>query len=296
MPLQVNGKPVHDDALFAEFSSIKSYFESLGNVSCCERDEEFRGYAKQNMIARMLLSEEAARKMPLPPDSEIDAAVEQMKQEQGEFQFAALVATSPGQLEGIRAEIAANLRVQRFLESLWADLPEPTDDDLKKYYDAHLPAFMSPEELRASHISKNPGRGETREAVYQELRDVRKQLLAGADFDELARIHSDKGKEQIDLGFFKRGELPEEFELVAFSMEIGELSPVFPSTYGLHIAKLTDRHPPTPKPFDQARDAVRQMLLEEHRKQKTQSLVDHLQSTAQITETSDEPNTEPATA
>src|SRR3981189_1697968 len=125
MPLQVNGKSVHDDALFAEFSSIKSYFESLGNVSCCERDEEFRGYAKQNMIARMLLSEEAARKMPLPPDTEIDAAVEQMKQEQGEFQFAALVATSPGQLEGIRAEIAANLPVQRFLESLCADLPHP---------------------------------------------------------------------------------------------------------------------------------------------------------------------------
>ena len=37
MPMTVNGKPVNEDALYAEFSSIKSYFESLGNVSCCER-------------------------------------------------------------------------------------------------------------------------------------------------------------------------------------------------------------------------------------------------------------------
>ena len=28
MPLLVNGRPVNDDALYAEFSSIKSYFES----------------------------------------------------------------------------------------------------------------------------------------------------------------------------------------------------------------------------------------------------------------------------
>src|SRR5258706_13932730 len=199
MPLLVNGRPVNDDALYAEFSSIKSYFESLGNVSCCERDEEFRGYARENMIARMLLSEEAARRHAPPAESEIDAAVEAMKQEQGEFQFAAMVATSAEQLDGVRREIASNLRVQRLLESIWADLKEPSEADLREYYEAHLPAFMSPEQLRASHISKNPGRGETREPVYQELREVRHKLLAGADFDELARTHSDKGKEQIDL-------------------------------------------------------------------------------------------------
>src|SRR5207302_7784108 len=179
---------------------------------------------------------------------------------------------------GIRQEIASNLRVQRLLESLWGELAEPTEGEVREYYAANLGAFMSPEELRASHISKNPGRGETREAVYQELREVRRKLLGGADFDELARVHSDKGKEQIDLGFFKRGELPEEFEIVAFSMEIGELSPVFASTYGYHIARVTDRRPPAPQPFDEARETARQMMVEERRKAKTQALVDELRA------------------
>ncbi len=284
MPLIVNGTPVSDDVLYAEFSSIKSYFESLGNVSCCERDEEFRGYARQNLIAKALLAEEAARRMPAPEAAEIDAAIEAMKREQGDFQFAAMAATSPGELEGIRQEIAHNLRTQKMLEELWRDLPEPTDDELRKYYDDHLPAFMSPDEVRASHISKNPGHGENRESIYQELRLVRQKLLAGTDFDELAREHSDKGKEQIDLGFFKRGDLPEEFELVAFSMEIGELSPVFASTYGFHITKITDRKPAAPKPFEEAKDFARQMLVEERRKTRTQAVVSELQATARIEE------------
>jgi parvulin-like peptidyl-prolyl isomerase len=296
MSLIVNGKPASEDALYAEFSSIKSYFEQLGNVSCCERDEEFRGYAKQNMIARMLLAGEAERRLPSPSDAEIDAVIENLKREQGEFQFAASVATAPGQMEGVRAEIGSNIRVQKMLESLWKDLADPTDADLLQFYEKNKTAFMSPEAVRASHISKNPGRGENREGVYQELREVRRKLMAGEDFDELARVHSDKGKEQIDLGFFKRGELPEEFELVAFSMQVGELSPVFPSTYGYHIAKVTGRQEPIPKPFDDVREDVRRLVIEEQRKARTQVLVDELKSKATVEDIPDGEPVAPAHA
>jgi parvulin-like peptidyl-prolyl isomerase len=284
MQIIVNGRPISEDAFDAEFGSIKSYFENLGNVSCCERDEEFRGYAKQNLVAKALLAEEADRRTAAPEEADIDAVIEDMKREQGEFQFAAMAATAPGQLEGIRQEIASNIRTQRMLQEVWKDVAEPTDAELRQYYNENIAAFMSPEQLRASHISKNPGHGENRASVYEKMREVRKQLVGGADFDSLALEHSDKGKEQIDLGFFKRGELPEEFELVTFSMELGELSPVFASTYGFHIAKVTDRLPPAPRPFEEARETARQMIVEERRKAKTQALVDELKLTAKIEE------------
>ena len=282
MVLSVNGKEISEDSLEAEFASIKAYFESLGNVSCCERDEEFRGYARENLVARALLSEEAQRRLPASSDAEIDAAVDEMKQEQGEFQFAAMVATSPGQIDGLREDIASNIRTQKLLADLWADLAEPTDTEVRAFYDRNIKSFMSPEQVRASHISKNPGQGETRESVYQTMRGVRTRLIAGEDFDSLAREFSDKGKEQIDLGFFKRGDLPEEFELVTFSMEVGELSPVFASQYGFHIARVTGKKTPEPAPFDEVATPAKQALVEEHRKEKTQSLVDQLKKTAVI--------------
>src|SRR5690349_21634611 len=70
MGLIINGQRVNDDLLGAEFAGIKSYHERQGNVSCCERDEEFRGYAKQNIIARVLLTQEAQSTTPEPSAAE----------------------------------------------------------------------------------------------------------------------------------------------------------------------------------------------------------------------------------
>ena len=63
MPLIVNAQVIDDAVLDNEFSGIKAYNESLGNVSCCERDPEFREQAKQNVVGRVLLAQEAARRM-----------------------------------------------------------------------------------------------------------------------------------------------------------------------------------------------------------------------------------------
>ena len=42
MPLVVNGQTIDDAVIEQEFSAIKAHYESLGSISCCERDDEFR--------------------------------------------------------------------------------------------------------------------------------------------------------------------------------------------------------------------------------------------------------------
>src|SRR3954467_6455351 len=116
MPLSVNGRPVNDEALYAEFSSIKSYFESLGNVSCCERDPEFRGYARQNIVARVLLSQEAQRALPPTPPEEVEAALDKLKEENGgEQRFLAMLGAAPEQLDLVRRDLEADLRVRKLV-------------------------------------------------------------------------------------------------------------------------------------------------------------------------------------
>lgn len=283
MALVVNGERIDDAVLDGEFSGIKAYFESLGNVSCCERNDEFRGYARENVVARVLLAQEAARSHPPVPDDEVDAAIAKLKEEHGgEERFYAAVGAGPEQMAIVRRDVEVNLRVRAALEQLTASDPAPTDAELRAYYEQHLDAYKTPEEVRASHILKAPTRGEQREAAYQSLRDVRGQLLAGADFDVLASEHSDKAQDHIDLGFFKRGELAEEFELVAFSMEVGELSPVFVSPFGFHLVKLTERKPAVPRPLEKIREAVREHLLQDRQQERTRQLVQELQARAVI--------------
>ena len=287
MALVVNGERIDDAVLDGEFSGIKAYFESLGNVSCCERNDEFRGYARENVVARVLLAQEALRSHPPVADDRVDEAIAKLVEEHGgEQRFAAAFGAGPEQTAVIRRDVETNLRVRTMLERLVASDPAPTDAELRAYYEQHLDAYKTAEEVRASHILKAPSRGEQREAAYQTLRDVRRQLLAGgggdADFDALARGHSDKAADHIDLGFFKRGELAEEFELVAFSMEVGEVSPVFVSPFGFHLVRLTERKPATPRPFEEVRDAVRDHLLQDRQQERTRQLVQELQARAVI--------------
>ena len=285
----INGQQIDDAVLNGEFASIKSYFESLGNVSCCERDPEFRGYARQNIIARVLLSQEAQRALPPVPEGEVEAALDKLKEENGgEQRFLAMLGAAPEQLDLVRRDLEADLRVRRLVERLSDGDADPTDADLRRFYDEHLDYFKTAEEVRASHILKS-ARGEKRHEAYDELRNLRKRLQAGENFEDLARKHSDKGEEHIDLGFFKRGELAEEFEIVAFSLDVGEISPVFATPFGYHLITVTERKPATPKPFEEVREQVRELVVAERRQEKTRKLVEELQARATIEDVEEEP-------
>lgn len=288
MPLIVNGRPIDDGVLDSEFSQIKGYHERMNNVSCCERDPEFRGYARQNIIARVLLSQEAQRALPPTPPAEVEAALDKLKEENGgEQRFLAALGATPDQLDLVRRDLEADLRVRKLVEGLAEGQSDPSDADLRRFYDEHLDYFKTAEEVRASHILKS-ARGEKRHEAYEELRQLRKRLQSGEDFVELAKQHSDKGDEHVDLGFFKRGELAEEFEVVAFSLDAGEISPVFATPFGYHLITVTERKPATPKPFDEVRDQVRELALAERKQDRTRKLVEELQARATIEEVEEE--------
>ena len=284
MPILINGQRVDDAVVDAEFSNIKAYHESLGNVSCCERDPEFRAAARQNVISRVLLAQEAARAVEPTPEPEVDAALEKLKEDYGGEQwFMARTGVTEETLPLVRRDLDIDQRTRRLVERLLDGEPAPSEEDLRRYYQEHLGRFMTDEEVRASHMLKS-GSGENRLEGYEDLRAVRKQVLAGADFDALAKGHSDKAEDSIDLGFFKRNELTPEFESVAFSMEVGEVSPVFTSSYGYHLVKLTDRKPAVPRPFEEVREEVEQRWRDDRRAEKARLLVEQLKLGARIEE------------
>src|ERR1044071_2324356 len=132
MALIVNGKPIDEAVLEGEFAGIKSYHERLGNISCCERDPEFRATAKQNIIARVLLTEEAQRSIAERPAAEVDAAFERVKEQHGgEAQFLAAVGAYPDQIPMIRRDIEMELRVNKMLEELCVGEGEPSEAQMR---------------------------------------------------------------------------------------------------------------------------------------------------------------------
>ena len=283
MPLVVNGQMIDDAVIEQEFSAIKAHYESLGSISCCERDDEFRGYARDNITFRALLTQEAQRTIAEPGAEEVTRAFDKLKGEHGGGdQFYASVGLSPEQDGLIQRDLSVNLQVESLRDSACQSLPAPTEAECRAYYEGNIEQFSDEDEVRASHIFKSVRETEKREAIFKALCEVRQRLVDGADFTELAQEHSDKPAEEIDLGFFKRGELMDEFEIVTFSMKAGEVSPVFATQHGFHLAKVTERKAGQPKPFESVRADIEAELTAQRQDAKLQELVDELKKTAKI--------------
>jgi len=289
MQLWVNGEQVAPEWIEEEFAQIKSWHEQRSQVSCCERDDEFRSQAKSNVIGRLLLNQTADREMPAPSSADIEKALQQLHADYGgEDAFKAAMGIEEGQADFVQRQITINLKVDQLINDICGDLSSPPDDTLKAYFEQHPDAYRTEKKVRALHIFKSLRQTEDKEQLFKECCDVRERLVAGEDFEKIAREFSDKPAEEIDLGFFKRGELMDEFEFVAFSMSIGEISPVFASFHGFHLAKVTEIQPSTLPPFEEVKHSVREAWIQQTRSEKMEAYMAKLKSEADIKEIEDE--------
>ncbi len=286
MALIVNGEEIDDEIIENEFRTVKGHFERTLQVACCERDPEFRTMAKDNIASRILIQQEAIKRVPVVSDEAVSKRLEKLiAQAGGEEPFYMQIGMPIGEVDLIRDQVSNGERMDQMMNEVYAPEPTPTDEEVRAYYDGNTKLYLTEEEIRVSHISLNLSGAKSRIEVYNVMRELREKALAGADFDALGTEHNSNKETPPDLGWFKRGEFMEEFEAIAFSMSKGEISPVFVTQLGFHIAKLTDRKPAQPKPFDEVREQVRQHMLEKHKDEKFNAFVDGLKKAAEIKDT-----------
>lgn len=130
--------------------------------------------------------------------------------------------------------------------SMTVQLPEGavTEENAHAYYDAHKDEFKVGEQavLEFVRVSKLPSPSDSA-ASREDLEKVRSEILAGADFEDLARTWSDdpSGQTGGDVPAFGRGDMVPELERVAFATPVGQVSEVFATPFGYHIVKVEER-------------------------------------------------------
>ncbi len=135
--------------------------------------------------------------------------------------------------------------------------PEVTEEAVKARFDKEQAGKPPEEEVRASHILV---------ANEADAKKIIAQLDGGADFATLAKANSTDpgGKNGGDLGFFKKDDMVPEFSAAAFALKPGEITqtPVH-TQFGWHVIKLVERRTAPPPTFDQAKDDLRQKMIQE---------------------------------
>ena len=122
-----------------------------------------------------------------------------------------------------------------------------TPAEVKRFFyrfdEEQLPYYNAEVEL-AQIVMYPEATDDEREATLTKMKELKEEILSGADFTALAKEYSqDPGTKEKggDLGFFRKGQMVEEFEDVAFKLAPGELSRIVETDFGFHLIQVLER-------------------------------------------------------
>ncbi|MEN8376283.1 MAG: peptidylprolyl isomerase [Gemmatimonadota bacterium] len=218
---------------------------------------ELRGEILRGLVEELVIVQAALQDSVIVPEEEIQGRVDQ-EIEQVEARYAneggAPAMQAALQREGLtlaayRNILAGRLRKRETITAYMREMrqsrgyPPVTDQDVRDLYEeqkerlGQRPATVS---FRQVVIAPEPSE-EAKEAALEEMRGILDELAEGAEFEALARRHSDDpGSRQLggDLGWFRRGIMVDEFDRVVFTMRVGQISPIVETPFGFHVIKL----------------------------------------------------------
>ena len=162
-----------------------------------------------------------------------------------------------------------------------------TDEDAKAYFDKNTEKFRRPERVRAQHIlikADNQSDKEKKADARKRLEDIKKRLLSGEDFGELAKTYSE-GPSKVrggDLNYFTRGQMVKNFEDVAFKLAPNEISDIVETRFGYHLIKVIDHQAEKTPTFDEVKPKLIRWMHSEKVKKNLKPYVAKLRENATV--------------
>lgn len=220
------------------------------------------------VVAERLFREQAVTLQLEVSDGQVDAAVEDIKKRNG-FDDAQLDLALAGQgldRKGFKAQVRRELESMQVLNYKVRSRVKVSDEDLKNYYQTHPTAFGGAEEVHVRHLflplaeGAAPAAQQAAQALGEALR---RRLVAGEAFAAVAKDAGGAPGDSGDLGWLKRGDVQKDLEDVYLPLADGEVSRPVRAGPGLHLFQLVERRRAGGKAFEEAKDEIRDLLVQE---------------------------------
>ena len=247
---EIDGVTAIVGSSMVKFSDVETAY--LQNRSSKENGEMSRCEILETLLINKLMLHQAQVDSVNVTDEEVESELSQRlgymiqvygSQERLEKQMNKSIAEIRESFHDI---IKENIMIQQEQSKIVGDLTV-TPREVAEYF-AKIPQDSLPEieeQYTLSQIVILPQvSSEDKNQVKERLNSIRDRIIKGARFSTLASLYSDdevSAKKGGELGFFSRGDMVSEFESVAFSLQPGEISPVFESKYGFHIVQMIER-------------------------------------------------------
>ena len=194
------------------------------------------------------------RWMRAPTAEELEGQIKQYVQEQVLYREAVAMGldkTDPV----IRRQLA--MKLERLVQDLVSGV-EPTEEELKAYFEAHAEDYLDPERITLTQIFFDPDkRGDTTlpdaEVLKLKLQSVDNPAEAGKDLGDSFMLQSYfPGRTEMEIAKVLGGG----FAQSVFKLSAGEWHGPVLSGYGVHLVYVHDRVKPKPAAFNSVKDRV----------------------------------------
>jgi peptidyl-prolyl cis-trans isomerase C len=260
---------ITQEQLNDELDRLVAQYQSQGQPISAEQLDQMRGSLLNQMIERELLVAAAEADGQELSDEELDAEIDSVRAQFGsEEAFQEVIAQYGYTEERLRDEIGDAMLIQKYIDNVILASIEVSDDEMLAFYNDNPSYFETPETVTASHILVQLEEGADaaqRTAAEEKINEVARLLAEGADFAEVAREYSEgpSAPSGGDLGEFTRGQMVPPFEAAVFALEVGEISGVVETQFGLHLIYLRDRTEAGLIDFETASESIRNYLVEQ---------------------------------
>ncbi|MFJ7367398.1 peptidylprolyl isomerase [Peribacillus frigoritolerans] len=245
---------------FAMISSMDKTIASIDGKKINEDelyDALVAGYGADTLdllITNKLVELEAEKAGIKIKDEEIQKEIDVMVESYGdEKSLKEQLEASGSSMDALKKDIVVYLQTKKLVEPRITI----TDDEISTYFEDNKDTFAQAEQVEASHILVED---------EKTAKKVAKELAAGGDFAKLAAEYS-TDTETADnggsLGYFGKGDMVEEFEDVAFDLDINKVSDPVKTEYGYHIIKVTGKKEAKKANLEDSKEVIKETLLSE---------------------------------
>ena len=122
-------------------------------------------------------------------------------------------------------------------EQILAEAPEPTEEELRAFYEEHKQRFRSPPHAQLEEILLE---------TPSEARQIAAQIAAGAEWAEMARIHSQRRNAEDGLLYVSQSQAPflgEAWMNAVMNAELHQLQGPIQTRGGYSIFRVIERYP-----------------------------------------------------
>lgn len=267
---RVNGAPIANEQLDRAFSTVLR--ERKLNISRMQdpaKARELKRVALDRLIQEELFWQQAQKENMVVSEAEVEKAYADSVAKFPSRQAFELQLIRQGTDEkGYRGNIRRLLSADRYAQRVVEQRVKVTDADIEAFYKLNAHLFGKPEMLKVRTIAiaapATKGADERRSARLR-LEALRQELVAGGDFAQSARQHSDDPTRQWggELDPAPLESLPDWMRGPVAKLKPGAMSPVIEAPDGYHLLKLDARIPAAKVPLEEARQGIYDHLASE---------------------------------